>query len=72
MTVDEAIDIVARRALAYAADDIADEAWDMYPEIGEFDWEAVAGRVRALAPHPPHETYLEAYAFLKARAEHTA
>ena len=45
-----------------------DEDWGEYPELGQNDWERVIERVEALAPHPPAEQYMEAYALLEARA----
>jgi len=63
LTVNEAIDIFARRILADAAI-IAD--WEDFPWIGENDWEAIAKRVIELAPWP--ERHREAYELLERRA----
>ncbi len=69
MTVDEAIDIVARQVLWSLAEDVA-ERWDECPELGEYDWHAVTERLQNwYAPHPGTDLYLEAYAVLEARCE---
>jgi hypothetical protein len=66
--IDEAIDTVARQILWALAEDVA-ERWDEWPELGQYDWEAVTQRVQVLAPHPGHDRYLAAYALLESRTE---
>ena len=63
------IDTVARHALWRAADDICADGWDLYPDLGLYDWEAVQRRVTELASYPDYEAYLAAYERLAARAE---
>ncbi|HTF53643.1 MAG TPA: hypothetical protein VK735_39875 [Pseudonocardia sp.] len=63
--LDEAIDTVARNALARAAEDVE---WGMYDEIGENDWEAVKERMAEIAKGPETDVYWAAYDYLKNRA----
>jgi hypothetical protein len=68
VTVDDAVDVIARHILARAA--VAAECdWDEYPEVGETDWNAVLDRVVFLAPYPDEAELTEATAVLEARAE---
>lgn len=68
--VRDAIDVVARWALADLVAR-ADNLWsDYYPDIGEHDWERVDARMRDLAERPDQEVYDKAYALLAARCEH--
>ena len=46
MTVERATDIVARQLMANAADEIQ---WEDMPDIGEFDFERIAVRIREIA-----------------------
>lgn len=69
MTVDEAITIVARAAIAaIVASASVEDSWESFPEIGEDDWEAVVQRAEELTV-PTAAEYEEAYALLSARAE---
>lgn len=63
MTVDEALDIVARAVISHYA---AEPEWEQWPEIRESDWESVCARVKALTPFP--KGYATAYELLEARA----
>jgi len=65
----QAIDIVARHALARAAIEVIEDGWGFYDEVGEQDWHAIAERVEELAPFPDLATYEAAYGFLTERAE---
>ena len=71
MTLEEAIQIAARHALAIAADSIR-EGWDSYPEVGENDWERVVDAAIVLAPWPPVGEFVRAYKLLSERAESLA
>jgi hypothetical protein len=43
--------------------------WDLYPEIGEHDWERVCEVVEAMTPPAPSDAkFKEAYALLESRA----
>lgn len=69
MTGDEAIEVVARHALACAAEDMADEWGHWGAEVGENDWEQVCDKALELCPFPADSQYKEAYALLSGRAE---
>jgi len=69
VTPEQAIDIIARTALAADSSSVED-AWENYPEIGEEDWEWVIQRAEELRVYPSDDEYREAYALLSARAEH--
>ncbi len=73
MTPEQAIDIVARHAVAQWADGFGeDDDWEsLYPEIGELDFNDVAAAVQAKHPFPSAAEFDEAYALLAARAEHS-
>jgi len=62
----EAIDVVARWALATFADDGID--WQDYPEIGEGDFAAVTVQAALIVTRPSVDEYEAAYDFLAARA----
>lgn len=64
------IALVAAHAVA-AACEVVDDGWGMYPELGEYDWQAVSDRVKAAHPYPDHDAYLAAYGRMAARAEHS-
>lgn len=63
--------VVAQHAVAIAANDLCDSGWELYPELGEYDWKRVVGYVLNATPYPDHAAYLAAYDRLSARAEHT-
>lgn len=67
MDPDTAAETVAAHALHHWA--VYGFEWDMYPEIGEHDWQHVLEYARALTPAPDPEQFKQAYAFLEARAE---
>jgi hypothetical protein len=71
--ITRAVDVVARRAIATAAEpDYGTEIeWGNYPEIGENDWRLVTERVDEIrrSLDPPQESYDAAYALLEERAE---
>jgi hypothetical protein len=66
----QAIDVVARRLIVHATTKSTLDDWDLYPEIGEYDWRAIGARVNALtrANDPSDEQYEAAYEHLTARA----
>jgi len=70
-TAKDAIDIVARHALIHLVEQHMSDDWDLYADIGEFDWEAVVEAARALVVEPSQAAYDAAYEFLAARAETT-
>ncbi|WP_029291831.1 hypothetical protein [Cellulomonas sp. HZM] len=69
-----AVDAVARHVAATSAlggsGGYIGERWEDYPDLGEHDWQRVAGRAKAIAEQmlPDHETYDQAYELLAARA----
>jgi len=65
----QAIDIAARHAIAYFSEREIGDAWGLYPEIGENDWETIQERVIQLAPYPDRATYQAAYDYLTERAD---
>jgi hypothetical protein len=71
--VTQAIDVVARRAISAAAEPsfACEVEWGNYPEIGEYDWLAVAERVNEIrrSLDPPQESFDAAYALLESRVE---
>lgn len=67
--VEAAIDTVARRALAFAAVELAEKWGDDYPELGGHDFERVTARAVELAPWPSIRDTARAFALLEARAE---
>ena len=62
MTPDEAVEIVARQAMALAA---AGLDWQDYPDLGEDDFNRVCTLAALRYPFPNH--YEQAYALLAAR-----
>ena len=71
MTVDRAIAVIARHAIAKAIDDIAED-WDSYAEIGEHDWEEITMEAQTLSPFPDKAEYDAAIALLASRVERDA
>ena len=71
LTVDWAVEVVARMAIFGALDNIE---WGDYPEIGEYDWQQVQDRIAVISCglKPLHDDYIEAYAVLESRAEKEA
>lgn len=65
--VEEAIDTVARYVLASQCEDIYGE-WEVFPEIGEHDWEQVCERTTYLARFPAFKDLRAAYELLASRA----
>jgi hypothetical protein len=68
MTPEEAIDTVARHVVGNAVETFVEDGWDLYPEIGEQDWERVVAKTRELVPEHTVERYREAYKILEDRA----
>lgn len=66
MTPEEAVAVVARWALADAADELD---WQNYAEVGLHDWERVLSAARELVSRPSPSTYQDAYALLIERAD---
>lgn len=71
MNAEEAIRIVARHALVRSIEQHLDDDWDMYPDIGESDWDRVCSAARAMVVEPTDTTYGKAYKFLADRADHS-
>lgn len=63
-----AIDTVARQLIYKTA---SDGDWEDFPEIGEYDWDAVSRRAQELLDSIRHSTeaFNAAYALLEARAD---
>lgn len=64
------IQTVARKVLVAQLEDVAN-LWEDYPDLGEWDWEAVVEEVKRIADDlaPDEGNYERAYAQLAARAE---
>lgn len=71
--VKQAIDVIARLAISAAAEPSFSREieWENYPEIGEYDWDAVVARVNEIrrSLNPPEEACAAAYALLTARSD---
>jgi len=70
--VNEATDIIARRAVASLIDQELGDLWgDEYPEIGEHDWTRIEERIEAIADmlRPDPTEYEAAYEYFEARAD---
>lgn len=67
--VREAVDVVARHVIRDVMER-ADDEWESYPEIGEYDWMEVEERIKEIVHTlaPPTDTYKAAYEFLESRA----
>lgn len=66
-----AIRTVARRAIIDCVVDTIDTMWEMYPDIGEDDWDNVVDEVALILRaniKTPDEEFDEAYALLGKRA----
>lgn len=61
--------IVAMHAAASAVENMLGDGWGLYPELGEYDWQAVHDKLRAAHPYPDHAAYLAACDRLATRAE---
>jgi hypothetical protein len=68
MTYEEAVKIVATKALGDLVENKLPDEWESYPEIGENDWERVTDEARGIAGTVPTGEYDEAYKFLAERA----
>lgn len=67
--LDSDLTIIAMHAMANAAERVLADGWEFYPELGEYDWQAVHDKIKAAHPFPDHAAYLAAYDRLSARAE---
>jgi len=65
----EAVDVVARWAVACLVDDSLE--WEDYPDIGEGDFDDVRARANVIADCPSFDEYRAAYEFLVARVDNT-
>lgn len=71
MTPEDAIEIIARRAIYCACGESGmGVEWGDYPEIGENDWHAILTKIEELTAAPGDFT--AAYALLEARADPAA
>jgi hypothetical protein len=68
MSVDTAIDIVARDALCRGFTHVA---WSDYPDLGEFDWQRVVAAAERIVLGLDAVTFDAAYRLLAARADVT-
>lgn len=69
--LDSDLAIIGMHFVAGAVENALTGAWESYPELGEYDWQAIADRVKAAHPYPDQGAYLAAYRRLEARAEHS-
>jgi hypothetical protein len=48
-----------------------EDLWELYPEIGEYDWEKVEGEIKRILDNiePGTEEFKAAYEFLEGRTE---
>lgn len=69
--LDKALTVIAQQVLAHLSE-AAKYEWENYPEVGEFDWDAVLDKVADLASFPDADDYRTAYNLLATRAERTA
>lgn len=63
--------VVARHVIASAVMDRCGEMWELYPEIGQYDWDAVCdevGNVLRANVRTPLDEFEEAYEILRQRA----
>jgi hypothetical protein len=68
VALDQAIMVIAQNVLTGLADAAADNEWEMDPEVGEHDWEAIASKIMVLAgPVPSTSEVVEAEKFLAGR-----
>lgn len=65
--VDEDLGVVARMVAARLLGAVGDE-WEEYPDVGEYDWADICGRVVGMVTPPERGAYLSAYERLAARA----
>lgn len=71
MTVEGAVRVVARRVIADLAADVCGEMWELYPDIGENDWNRVCDEVEEIISaniRGPDEEFDIAYTALRRRA----
>ena len=64
LDLDQALITVAKHAAATAVRTLE---WDDYPDVGEYDWNAVRGLLEDLHPFPPAELFEAAHDYLEAR-----
>lgn len=72
MTPEQAIEIVARHAIATAAERMGENGWESYDGLGEYDWERVSEKINELAPFPTAEEFGQATTVLEARVDPNA
>lgn len=66
----EAVDIVAHHVIANIVGR-AEDTWEWYPELGEYDWQAIDERITAIIMNmmPDKIGFEAAYEYLERRAE---
>ena len=62
--LDQALITVAMHAAATAVRDLK---WEDYPDVGEYDWNAVRRLLKDLHPFPPAALFDAAYGYLETR-----
>ena len=67
MTHDEALVVVARKVAHNMLSDT--DLWELYPEVGEYDWEQIEELIGQMVAEVDHQEFLEAYALLESAAE---
>jgi hypothetical protein len=60
--------ILAQRIIAQAAERAAED-WEEWPELGEYDWDAVVCTIAEMAPWPDPKDVKVAYEMLAERAQ---
>lgn len=71
MTVQGAVRVVARHVIASAVENQYGEMWEMYPDIGEHDWDRVCEEVEVILNESirgPSREFDMAYGLLDLRA----
>lgn len=66
---DAAVEVLAQRIAEDAVDHYAEEAWEIYPEVGEYDWTRAVARAKEIAGAATSRAFSAAYAVLEDRAE---
>lgn len=70
MNLRQAVTIIAKAQIATGAEWELGEAWEMWPEVGEHDWERIQAEARRLIEklRPPRQAIEAAEMYLEARA----
>ena len=69
MNVEQAIEVVAQQAIQEAVRYWLEDGWENMPDIGQYDYERVAKRAKAMCPDAKLGDFDTALTVLEARAE---